>query len=486
MNFRHFAQAFGRTFFGTEGIPAAASIGTPRGGFETFPDASGRQAPPAQLSLVLDGLTSACTQFLQQNIRPVVSLSPETVYAIHSIRLVMTPPTMGLLREIIRMPQPIRDRLARACVQKASGSTAFSLENFYGWSVEGDSLITEGEIVKVLVCNEDGPVTLDFVFDGNFEMGARQRREPPVAVAGLSVAYRFHGEWGEEKGSLNRFPALIGKGPGNDLVLPGTYVSGTHLRIGTDGSGGLTLEDLASSNGTWLDGQRMPPGTPMPVSGHCVLGLGGPAGSDGVAVLHLEPAQPAREEPPSAPTAPGWTGFSSVPHSLPETDGTGAPVVEAAVHSEAPRVACNETRIALPAPGAAATQLAGREEGKTLGRLRIRDASGREQVVTIDTLPFIIGREPRGPGYAADGTLDLVSRQHLCLLRRHGSRGFQVDNPGAGSNGTYRQGNLEGEHFLWDFAEGDAASPAHWITLGSRSLVPGSLQVRLEAVGSRT
>src|SRR6201992_4539884 len=43
----------------------------------------------------------------------------------------------------------------------------------------------------------------------------------------------------------------IGRGPNNDLVLEDTPVSGEHARI-VSSVEGFVLEDLASTNGTWL------------------------------------------------------------------------------------------------------------------------------------------------------------------------------------------------------------------------------------------
>jgi TM2 domain-containing membrane protein YozV len=52
-------------------------------------------------------------------------------------------------------------------------------------------------------------------------------------------------------------PMSIGRAPGNDIVLDGeTSVSGAHARI--YGTGGYyTIEDLQSTNGTFVNGQRV-------------------------------------------------------------------------------------------------------------------------------------------------------------------------------------------------------------------------------------
>ncbi len=48
----------------------------------------------------------------------------------------------------------------------------------------------------------------------------------------------------------------IGRDPGNDIALDSEFVSGEHALIRGD-RGIFTLYDLASRNGTWLNGQRI-------------------------------------------------------------------------------------------------------------------------------------------------------------------------------------------------------------------------------------
>ncbi len=54
----------------------------------------------------------------------------------------------------------------------------------------------------------------------------------------------------------------IGRRASNSHVISGDpYVSGAHAAIVSDGET-LTIEDLGSTNGTFVDGRRLPPGTP--------------------------------------------------------------------------------------------------------------------------------------------------------------------------------------------------------------------------------
>jgi pSer/pThr/pTyr-binding forkhead associated (FHA) protein len=51
-------------------------------------------------------------------------------------------------------------------------------------------------------------------------------------------------------------PVLIGRSPGADVVVGDDFVSGRHARVFPSGSG-IVLEDLGSTNGTLLNGERI-------------------------------------------------------------------------------------------------------------------------------------------------------------------------------------------------------------------------------------
>lgn len=67
---------------------------------------------------------------------------------------------------------------------------------------------------------------------------------------------------------------LVGRGAGScDLVLPEDSVSARHAVLRAR-PGQLTVVDLESQNGTWLDGARVPPGVVSPVRAGQTLGFG--------------------------------------------------------------------------------------------------------------------------------------------------------------------------------------------------------------------
>ena len=66
---------------------------------------------------------------------------------------------------------------------------------------------------------------------------------------------------------------LIGKANDCDVAVPTDTVSGQHCRL-TRTSTGFVLEDLGSTNGTLVDGRKLPPNQPVPVTEKSVITLG--------------------------------------------------------------------------------------------------------------------------------------------------------------------------------------------------------------------
>ncbi len=59
-------------------------------------------------------------------------------------------------------------------------------------------------------------------------------------------------------------PILIGRAEDSTLVLDDDYASARHARLVQQGDG-YALEDLGSTNGTYLDRNRVTSTTPVPV-----------------------------------------------------------------------------------------------------------------------------------------------------------------------------------------------------------------------------
>lgn len=71
-------------------------------------------------------------------------------------------------------------------------------------------------------------------------------------------------------------PVVVGRSAACDLTLDDSFVSQRHFRLAPDGAAGWIVEDLGSTNGTWVDGQR--------ITGRRRVGAGMRLGAGGVVV----------------------------------------------------------------------------------------------------------------------------------------------------------------------------------------------------------
>jgi len=60
-----------------------------------------------------------------------------------------------------------------------------------------------------------------------------------------------------------RGTVTLGRMPSNTIVLPDRFASGHHARLSGEPQGDLWLEDLQSTNGTKLNGERVTKPTPL-------------------------------------------------------------------------------------------------------------------------------------------------------------------------------------------------------------------------------
>lgn len=98
---------------------------------------------------------------------------------------------------------------------------------------------------------------------------------------------------------LSKDGVTIGRDITNDIVINDPEVSRHHLRF-TRGGGGFTMEDLGSTNGTFINGQRMTGSRPLRPGD--MIGLGE------TVTLAYEPASSPTVPGPAADMAPGAAG----------------------------------------------------------------------------------------------------------------------------------------------------------------------------------
>ncbi len=97
---------------------------------------------------------------------------------------------------------------------------------------------------------------------------------------------------------LNKDIITLGRDITNDIVINDPEVSRHHMRL-TRGAGGYTVEDLGSTNGTFVNGQRLTGAKPL--NNGDMLGLGETV-TLGYEMMRERPVGVAPEEPVTAPS----------------------------------------------------------------------------------------------------------------------------------------------------------------------------------------
>lgn len=89
------------------------------------------------------------------------------------------------------------------------------------------------------------------------EEPTRQRRERRRARQAPRAVEVTNGQAEGRRADLVSGPVLIGRSSDCAILLDDDYVSTRHARIEADSSGGYYVEDLGSTNGTYVNGQRI-------------------------------------------------------------------------------------------------------------------------------------------------------------------------------------------------------------------------------------
>jgi hypothetical protein len=161
---------------------------------------------------------------------------------------------------------------------------------------------------------------------------------------------------------LNKDIVTLGRDITNDITINDPEVSRHHMRL-TRGAGGYTLEDLGSTNGTFVNGQRLTGARPLRDGDMIGLGetvtlgfesgapqqspyapadpgvpsspmsrpapspyapqpgpVSAPPQQGGYASAYSPPSQPAYNAPPVVPQAPPGTGYDYDPYEVREEE----------------------------------------------------------------------------------------------------------------------------------------------------------------------
>ena len=221
---------------------------------------------------------------------------------------------------------------------------------------------------------------------------------------------------------IEHFPAVVGSSTHADVEVSGYYVSARHCTLHWEGEQ-LLLADH-STNGTWIDGERVQRGNRVALANGALLGFGrdrGDAEYDRYPALRVNVLR--------QPVAAGAS-------ATPVTPSVSTPV--APVASVAPVAPVGDGRTS-PVGGV-----------KALAVLSIADATG-SPLRDVITLPFTIGRGS-AQDYVVPDANEGVSREHL-VIEEINPQGAVTHNHGASRNGTYSGNQALPERFVWRFGQ---------------------------------
>jgi pSer/pThr/pTyr-binding forkhead associated (FHA) protein len=103
--------------------------------------------------------------------------------------------------------------------------------------------------------------------------------DPVRLLAAMGVRLVVRSTWSSEETAeyvyeFAQTKIVVGRHPGSDVHLPHPAVSGHHASIRVEGTR-LVIVDEGSTNGTRVDGERIPQGRPKPLTAQTRIDLGG-------------------------------------------------------------------------------------------------------------------------------------------------------------------------------------------------------------------
>ena len=294
------------------------------------------------------------------------------------------------------------------------------------------------------------------ILHGRWEARADEAEQPGDArIAGPKLRLSIQDAKAPDAGSWNgtraievgEYPAVLGSSAQADVEISGYYISARHCTLHWEAQQ-LWLVDH-STNGTWVDGERLRQGARVALANGAILGFGR---SKGAAEFDRYPAVRAQ-----------------FMRKLPAASSTATPVAPSRATPVAPG--------AIPvAPAANAPDVASRRK-PPLAVLVIVDASGSPRRDVLE-LPFTIGRGS-AQHYVVPDANQGVSREHL-VIEAIDASGALTLNRAVARNGTSAGNAPLPERFVWRFGQeivlGDKWARAPSVRLSLQPSVPLSLQ----------
>lgn len=450
------------------------------------------EQPRSDLAGFFSALREAAERFDMIHIAPLVALDPTVRFQLRTVTVKTSPDNDLILRELETLQQHIIKKAAQNCLKQSQSAENLDLSGFYGVIIIPNDEAAAGETVLTLATIGIERINLSFGFEGehvSINQSEPQTEDVPVSASDLSLQLRYP-DGHREALAAEFFPLVIGNSTTAGIRVAGTYVSREHATLFYDAELRRVVLQDHSRHGTWFNGKALARNGRVILSGSGEIALSPQLEDAPVIEFNHAALDPLQCTPLVAPYSidvttqvlAGPVGAIAAESSSPVS--VMATVAES-VQPPSPDKGATPLRepiatspvVADPATSHAAgeTQMAPNCGLRAFGYLQVRDKSGIT-TVPITQFPFVIGREPEGPGYTVDSQASFVSREHLTLMSFvHGL--FKVENHGLGRNNTFRKGAIQDNHFYYRPAMPN--SDNGWLVLGGRILDEKCIEIRL-------
>ena len=376
--------------------------------------------------------------FLRQDVVSHLEIGFNEIFLLHYIEIAADSQGAEELEQFLaEFPPDSRVHWVRKLLGPAVGQHV-NVEQFLGLDKEfsAEELAETDPFEEKL--NQAAKPLYRVTLHGRWESGPAA--EPAAAVQDgpkLRLSVQDAKQAGARATEIERFPAVLGSSVQAEVEVSGYYVSARHCTLHWEGQQ-LWLADH-STNGTWVDGERVRRGSRVPLANGAQLSFGrdrGDADHDRYPVVRAQlvrdSAAPGAIATPVAPSA-----------STPIAPGLAAPV---SAHAQA--------------------------QNTPLAVLAIIDATGSPRHDVLK-LPFTIGRGS-AQDYVVPDANQGVSREHL-VIESIDRSGAVALNRAVARNGTSAGSQALPERFVWRFGEE--------IVLGEKWSNAPAVRIALRAVG---
>lgn len=454
------------------------------------------QGQSSNQEAVLNALARAAELYFLGNVAPLLRNVPTLRWQIKQMQIHETTENMHILTELNKLSPSILSAISKAVLSKLPCANAIDLSQYYGLSIVPDGELTGRAIVTWANLGQDR-IAMHFHFDDEIFESVEETPKvacphtPQTAVAAaLSESFRLRtiDANGERDIAVASFPAIVGNSPNADIQVCGQYVSSQHLVLNWDNLLQCVYLTDRSKHGTYLkDGRKLADGERANLIGEGNFNLTDQPDAPRFHYWHsVKPGQGTALLPQEGPTAKEFplkaqatdSGVENIPTSR-RIAATQPGIISSSLPATDQKAAAKTRLIGAARP----TMLAEPPKPGPLAWLQVRNAQGKIETVPVNGLPFCIGREISGDGFAIDETFAKVSRMHLRLIEQRGT-GFCVNNESPHRLGqcnlTVGEKGTAGKQFVWYPQAGNGG----WCVLGGKKLDTESIEVRLLASNS--